>query len=487
MLRLRVGNLHTRVVDPEAGTRRWLAGFLTFENDSRAFLARKYGNRDAAAGVDRLYNWAYDTFPTGLLAYVIAEAKANGIPVEHDDADARLVPGYVIDTADVAWLRDYQRDAVDAVLRDKRGILHLPTGAGKTEVFCALARKLWCNHLFIVHRTTLVHNAVERLRKRAPEIAVGTVAEGAWDIPEDARVVCATFQTLAKALKTNDARALNLLNEWTHALHIDECHTLPADTFYNVAMSTPNAYWRVGYSGTPLARGDKRSTLAVAALGGVIHRVRPEQLIAAGVLAKPRIRVVPVTQTSDALTWQGVYSECVMRSATRNAAVVDCVRKAEKPCLVFVSQIDHGEALQQRLAKANISAEFVSGAESVEQRAAAVRRLERGDADVLIASVVFQEGVDIPTLASVVMAAGGKSTIAAIQKVGRALRVAPGKTEAEVWEFDDRGHRLLERHTKARLRAYAAEGYPTTIEGNAATASRKVRKATGPCDKGRRP
>jgi superfamily II DNA or RNA helicase len=77
---------------------------------------------------------------------------------------------------------------------------------------------------------------------------------------------------------------------------------------------------------------------------------------------------------------------------------------------------------------------------------------------------VVQEGVDVPALRSVVIAAGGQSTIAAIQRVGRGLRTQAGKTSCDVWEFLDRGQRWLEAHSRARRRAYEAEGYTVLVE-----------------------
>jgi superfamily II DNA or RNA helicase len=236
-------------------------------------------------------------------------------------------------------------------------------------------------------------------------------------------------------------------------------HSLPAESYLRVSQATPNAYWRFGFSGTPLARGDRRSVLAIGALGRVVYRVKPDVLIEAGVLARPRIRMVPILQLSARPTWQGVYGELVVRSRQRNAAVVAAVRAADKPCLVFVRELAHGRVLEKALAKAGVSASFVSGQHSTEWRRSHVRRLERGHFDALVSTVVFQEGVDIPDLRSVVVACGGASVIAALQRIGRAMRVAPGKDSCEVVDFKDLGHPWMERHSRARLAAYVKEGH----------------------------
>jgi superfamily II DNA or RNA helicase len=230
-------------------------------------------------------------------------------------------------------------------------------------------------------------------------------------------------------------------------------------------MQTPNAYYRIGFSGTPLARGDRRSVLAVAALGPVIYRLRADRLIEAGVLAKPHIRMLPLEQQSQCPTWQGVYGECIVRSTKRNRMLVAMAKRAARPCLVFVKEIAHGKRLLKLLQAVGVPSEFTWGSDPHERRVAAIKRLERGDIDVLVCSVIFQEGVDIPALASVVIGSGGKSVIATLQRIGRGMRTDQGrKVEFEVWDLLDRGCRMLEKHAKARQAAYLAEGHEVVTD-----------------------
>ncbi len=93
-----------------------------------------------------------------------------------------------------------------------------------------------------------------------------------------------------------------------------------------------------------------------------------------------------------------------------------------------------------------------------------MKGLVRGDLDVLIASVIFNEGIDIPELRSVVIAAGGQSIIAALQRIGRGMRTAHGKDEFEVYDIYDSGNKWMEKHTKARLGAYRGEEFEVKME-----------------------
>lgn len=348
--------------------------------------------------------------------------------------------------------------------------------SGKTEIIVALTRRLPCNWLALVHRSQLADDIAARYEKRSPGLAAGRILEGDADIPADATLVAATFQTLVNWLKRDPDDPLHRqakdLLAWAQGLIIDETHVLPADTFYAVAMRTGNAFYRFGLSGTPLARGDRKSLLALAALGPVIHRVKTETLIERGILARPTVRLITVTQISKRPTWQGVYAECIVKGQARNAALVAIAKRATYPAFLFVQQVEHGKALAKALTNAGIPSEFVWGSHSLAYRKSLIRRMLAGHFEILVCSSVFQEGIDVPELRSVIVGSGGKSIIATLQRLGRGMRVdrkgdgtvRDGGDRFEVYDIADKGNKWLERHSRGRLNAYTAEGFETFIE-----------------------
>ena len=110
-----------------------------------------------------------------------------------------------------------------------------------------------------------------------------------------------------------------------------------------------------------------------------------------------------------------------------------------------------------------IDSELVTGKDPDISRQDKIRRLETGKIVVLVTTVVFQEGVDIPELRSVIVASGGASGIATIQRVGRAMRVVDGKSVCTVWDVYDQGERWLNRQSFKRKKAYISEGYEVKI------------------------
>lgn len=107
--------------------------------------------------------------------------------------------------------------------------------------------------------------------------------------------------------------------------------------------------------------------------------------------------------------------------------------------------------------------EVVDGAHNTARRDAARHRLKVGLIDVLACSKIFNKGIDIPEVESGVNAGGGASKIDALQKVGRLMRVVPGKTRVRYWDFLDQGNRWLEAHSRARMEAYRSRGYSVRV------------------------
>jgi superfamily II DNA or RNA helicase len=316
-----------------------------------------------------------------------------------------------------------------------------------------------------------MHQAAERYRLRfaesigkgvdSPEVsealegAVGRFGDGSTTI--GSRLTVATFQTVKSKLETEEGQRLL---QSTRGLMIDECHTLPSTSYYKVSMGFNRARYRVGFSGTPLDRGDKRSILAVASLGPVIHKVASADLVELGVLARPEIRMVKISQDIWKPTYQGLYGEAVVRSTIRNRTIAEIASQlAKRPAVVFFKELRHGQRLAEALERRGLNVALVEGRTKVTSRQSIGQSLARGDLDVVVSSVVWQEGIDIPELESVIVAAGGKSIIAALQRAGRGMRANADKTTFQLWDVYDEGSEILERHSKARRKAYEREGF----------------------------
>lgn len=472
---IELGNLHARVVKSTPDECAWLDDYLAFPDRDAHFRMRKVPKSKRGDGKIHMLSPHLLTFPAGFVQQVAAQAKADGHVVQV--LDRRRRPEKPDPRALVDWLRPYQREALDVARTIERGVFHHPTGAGKTELMVALAelypKSRW---LILTHRKDLIANTSDRFARRTGEV-VGMIGEGAFK-PE--RVTVAMFQSLAAQIRSRNKRTLDFLAS-VNGVMIDEVHIVPAATYWRVLMAIDNGYFRFGFSGTPFARGDKKSIFTWGAVGPVIHKIEPEALIEAGVLARPQIRMVRTqSKPVDTRSWTEAYDQLIVRNKRRNAKVVAAALRAVKPCLLFVNHVQHGKQLELELRARGARVEFVWGKHALKSRQAAIERLVMGQVDILICNVIFQEGIDIPELQSVVIAQAGKSIIAVLQRVGRGMRKRSrdGEITKEaftVYDFKDVGcgcpardkHKTcewLEKHTRYRLAAYTSVRYSVIEE-----------------------
>lgn len=442
----------------------WLGEYLTLER-----VVWRAGSRqtESVGLVDALQR-----FPAGLLSLVLRGAQREGIVATVVPPPPQCVLAEDPE-ADLAWLRDYQLAAVRAAVEHRRGLLQLPTAAGKTEIAVGITRALPGRWLFLSNRGQLAKQAADRFALRGTP--TGLFIEGTsqqLDLP----VVCASFQSLLAALDSRDARkakmARDLLSSAT-GLIVDEAHIAPAATYQRVLMLAHNAFTRIGLSATPLDRSDGMQLRTIGLFGPIIYRLEAKSLIERGMLAVPTVRLLRCVHAPSAWeTYAELYQGSIVHNEARNALLVQAAQRAAKPGFLFVREVAHGKLLERALMNAGVRAQLVYGTHSVEHRMRETKRLAQGHFDFIVCSVVFQEGIDVSELRSVIQGPGGKSNKDVLQRMGRGMRpdrdsegnLRDGGGAFEVWDIQDEGIPVLERHSRARRKAYLSQGFTTLVE-----------------------
>lgn len=451
-------NVHAHVVDATIQEHQWLDEVTRWPDPGAKF--RRWYKGD---GYVHPYDQITGVYPAGFMRDVWDRGKKDGVSIKL--ADKRVKPSHLAADPDLSWLRDYQREAVDSAIKYHRGVWWAPTGSGKTEMAIGLVKSIPCSWLMLCPRIDLAVQAANRFEERTGEKA-GLIGDGTW---EPSGFTAATFQTFYARLKKGDPEAHRLICS-VQGLIIDEVHTLPSSSYMLVSNHAVGAFYRVGMSGTPLSRDDEKSMFVIGCCGPVIYKIPVQQLIDEGQLARPEIEMrtceqpykskkPAINQAARAALWKRVSKELIIESEPRNRMITELVAQSAKPCLVFVDRLEHGGRLEKDIRAAGYIVEFVSGKHTIGQRQGAIKRLENGDIDVLVCTSIFNAGIDIPELRSVVIASAGKSTIATLQRIGRGMRTAGGtKSEFHVYDVYDKGS-LLENQSKKRVKAFESEGY----------------------------
>jgi len=129
-----------------------------------------------------------------------------------------------------------------------------------------------------------------------------------------------------------------------------------------------------------------------------------------------------------------------------------------QPAFILVKTIDHMKILLNECTKQGVKAKTLCGPDDEIKRQSVLGELKQGKIEVIV-TTLFDEGFDYPDLRTVVIAAGGKSRVKAIQRIGRGLRTAPGKDKAIIIDFFDQSSRTLKSHSRERIDTYKNQGY----------------------------
>ena len=141
-----------------------------------------------------------------------------------------------------------------------------------------------------------------------------------------------------------------------------------------------------------------------------------------------------------------MYKNYITVNDKRNEMIVKAATKLVEQgfrTLVLFHTKAHGKRLKEMISE-NVKCGILSGDDKIEVRDKVCKQLESGEIDCIVASKIFDIGVDLPSLSALVIGGGGKSSVRALQRVGRVIRKYPGKTIAPVIDFADQAPYLLE-------------------------------------------
>jgi superfamily II DNA or RNA helicase len=390
-------------------------------------------------------------FPTGLLPFVAIRLKELGYHLQYKIMSQYKEPLEVkSDDLKGIVLRDYQIDAINTLLQRKRGVAKMATNSGKTEVMAGIIKALDIPHtIVIVPRKELLHQTAERFQYRLG-IQVGKIGDGIWDRQQ---VTVAMLQTLHSRL---DGTLDNYL------LMVDECHHGSSDSVMDIMKQIRGGY-RFGFSGTPLKNDVLSDMKLMAVTGRIVVDISNKFLITEGYSAVPKVYLHTIENFEDSV-WEDkyptAYEEMIVKNDKRNKIIASVAKEADGVVLILVNTLEHGRILQNMIKGST----FVHGSNSSDMRLGILTTMREKASGVFIASPIFDEGVDVSSIDTVILAGGGKSYVKLLQRIGRGLRKKEGNGNVlQVHDFIDDTNKYLLNHSDLRAMTYAKEGFETII------------------------
>lgn len=370
--------------------------------------------------------------------------------VAHEWHDERLVLAPVR----YEWrgsLRDYQQRAVDALVSGEQGGVVAPCGSGKTHIMLATIARLQQPTIWITHTRDLAEQAIQRAVETmdVTEDEIGRIYSGECRI--GTRLTVALVQSISRMRR----RELQELAQHWGAVVIDEAHHVPASTFYSVVTSMPARY-RLWCSATP-ERSDGLTPMLIYGGGPVLCEIPQDEIPS----VIPYYLVIPTNYVDYELDYAKLMSN-MSQDPQRNSLIVRTIARYAPghSSLVLSERIEHVQVLAMMLAKAMPSARIaiLSGSLSRQEREAVVAQARNREVDILLATRLAREGLDLPHLDRLFLVMPKRASSTVQQEVGRIMRPAEGKSEALVVDFWDSKVPLVRKQYYARLSVYRQLG-----------------------------
>ncbi len=354
-------------------------------------------------------------------------------------------------------LRPDQCNLLAQAITYERGVILSPTASGKTIIMAAL-----CSHwirqgitsiLILIHTTTLVTQTAKVLVNFG--MPVSQLRSGIfYDINNI--ITVATHQTYIKYT----------LDFQYDAVIIDETHHISdmQKGQYNTILRSLLTDRRIAFTAT-LPTKPKAQLALEGLVGPVIGEFTLDAAITQGIVAQPHIKIIKTPYSHEVRELNGypnVYEQGIIKNRSRNKLIIKEAKDQillGNTVLILVTSIPHGEELLHIANLMGVQTVFLHGETDPDERELKRQQLIDRSLSIVIASNIWAEGVNIPNLNVVINAAGGRSELVTLQKIGRGLRVSEGKVGVLIVDFFDPSHKYLIDHFGHRVSIYCDNGW----------------------------
>jgi superfamily II DNA or RNA helicase len=448
---IEITNINCKIVEKLSDSQLMvLRDLCSFEMEGSEYKAKAFQNKGKDwDGRRKLFNIQTRKFPIGLLWMVTNHLQKYGIDVKWVNHRSIITSNVDYNIANFED-RPYQYGAVlDSVIYGN-GIVKAATGSGKTTIAARTIAVLRKNAIFMVHTRDLLYQTKESFERMFPDEKIGQIGDGVFDCQH---ITVATIQTLAKLsdieyesykydedddgdyiekLEVNELLKEDFI-KYTDCIGIvmcDEVQRICSQTAYAARFIFKNAGYAFGYSASPW-RDDGSDLMIEAAFGHRICDIPATMLIRLGYLVRPIIDIYPVNNnTWSGTAYQQIYDSAIVNNTLRNLQVVNDAYnqyKLGRNTLVLITLIKHGKIIEEMLNGMGAPAVFISGKSGMKKRRKVIQDMRDGNAPIVIASTIADVGLDVPRLQSIVEAGAGKSSVSALQRLGRIMRPFEGK------------------------------------------------------------
>lgn len=313
-----------------------------------------------------------------------------------------------------------------------RGLVVLATGLGKTWLAAFDVKQMGARRvLFVAHREEILNQAAATFARIQPSARIGFYRGQQRDSQVD--ILCASVQTLGKAEHLGRFKAQHF-----DYIVVDEFHHASAPTYRSLLQHFAPAFL-LGLTATP-DRTDNADILALCD-GNLVYQSDlfcgvSEQLL----VPFHYYGIFDDDVDYQAIPWRNgrfdpeLLGNKLATLGRARHALHTWRLYAQQRTLAFCVSTRHADFMADYFRKQGIRAAAVY-ADSPLSRGEALEQLSAGQLQVLFSVDLFNEGVDLPSIDTVMMLRPTESKILFLQQLGRGLRKAAGKEKLVVLDF----------------------------------------------------
>ncbi len=361
------------------------------------------------------------------------------------------------DAAEVVYSRylilPHQKQILDKlrVEREERhnykNLIVAATGTGKTVISAFDYQDFARTHsrarlLFVAHREEILRQSLVTYRGVLQDANFGALWVGNVQ-PQESSDYEHVFVSVSMLNSRFDEFFAHLESEFYDYIVIDEAHHSQADS-YRKLFDHFRPKIRLGLTATP-ERMDGRD-LRPDFGDRISAEIRLPQALQAGLLTPFQYFCVSDdTDLRDDNLWSGnkynidklAFKLC---SRNRNQLIANALQRYladEQSCraLCFCANKIHADYTAEHLRALGFNAQSLTSDVDSERRKQLAKDLQNGAVNYLCVVDIFNEGVDIPEVDTVLFLRPTESLTIFLQQLGRGLRLCVGKTELTVLDF----------------------------------------------------
>lgn len=365
-------------------------------------------------------------------------------------------------------LRWKQDEVLSTLMQHEFGRIECPTGYGKSWMIAALCQILPKARFHITtHAKDVIQQLYFDLSKKIMDVGLKT---GDMRRNLSARVMCFS----GKSLKHGAYQADILI--------VDECHEFATDDYMSeVQRYRSSRVW--GFSASQNLRNDKADFELEGLFGPIRYTIRYQDAEANQVVVPIKVKwydVVMSRNPAEGLTGTAKERKGIWRNRYRNQIIAKAAREFDddEQVLIVVNTIEHAIFLKRELPEfqlcyseegmeAQDRAKFIrwklidkdEPVMTTQRRYAMKKAFSSGRLKKVIATGVWNRGVDFRNLSVVIRADAKGSAVADTQIPGRVARIADGKSTGIVVDFRDQFDSGFRQKASSRKRNYISRGW----------------------------